>query len=209
MQKRRQYTRLPDIELSPELDWKIRAMTRVADRQIEEMQAKARVRALVLNFLRSRPGLFEYVDRFEERWERIKDLGIENLAAGPASRAVREPRVSLWADSLSEAPPDDYSSDLPFVRSSHALGSPQYAHSKVSPIYDSDDPLGMIISVTSWAVHTAKTSKGAIAKGAIAKEASARAMPPPVVKALSSHLAEALSRADQNFPARLGRRQGR
>ena len=39
MRERRQYTELPDVELSPELDEQIRAMTEQADRDIAERRS--------------------------------------------------------------------------------------------------------------------------------------------------------------------------
>jgi predicted DNA binding CopG/RHH family protein len=42
MPKRRAYRELPDVELSPELDAKVRAMTAQADREIEETRVNFR-----------------------------------------------------------------------------------------------------------------------------------------------------------------------
>lgn len=204
MQKRRQYRELPDIELGPALDRKIRAMTLAADRDIAELQAKARIHSVVLSFLRSRPGLHEYVARFGQRWDRLKDLAIENLAADPARRTASESRVSLMAARFADEADEDISATAAFLRSPRGLGTPRRAYNGVTPIYDRDDPIGMVVSVTSWAVLTSTTKEEAVAK-----EASSRGMPDPVVKALSTHLAAELSSGNQDALDQRRRRQGR
>jgi len=193
MQKRHQYSELPDIELGPALDRKIRAMTQAADRDIEELQAKARIRSLVLSFLRSRPGLHEYVTKFGRRWDHLRNLAIENLAAGPAHRLFDEPVFSSMRAAFAADDQEDFARDAAFLRSARGLGDRRSASGKIKPIYDRDDPIGMVVSVTSWAVLTAKASEEAIAK-----EATSRGMPLPVVEALSTHLARELAGANRN-----------
>ena len=203
MQKRRQYAELPDTELSPELDRKIRAMTQAADRDIEELQAKARIHSIVRSFLGSRPGLHEYMTTFAERWDRVRDLAIENLAASPARIRLSAARVSFVAEPRASRFDDDFASEMGFARPLRASASSRSAYDTADPIYGRDDPLGMIISVTSWAVLTAQTNEASIAK-----EASSRGMPSIAVKALSTHLATELSSPSRGAPGQR-RRQGR